>query len=51
MKIQKIKSNKYLGMISAGIGFIVSVTASDTFTLAGGLFLLVAGAILWWMNR
>jgi len=51
MQIPKIRHNKYLGMLSAGLGIIVSITAPDTFTLAGGLFLLIAGAILWWMNR
>ena len=51
MQIPKIKHNKYLGMASAGIGIVISITAPDMLTLAGGLFLLIAGAILWWMNR
>jgi len=51
MEIPKIKHNKYLGMISAVLGIIILLTAPDTITLAGGLFLLITGAILWWMNK
>ncbi len=51
MKIVKIKRNKHLGMVSAFIGILVTFTAPDMFTLAGGVFLLVTGVILWWMNN
>ena len=51
MEIPKIKQNKYIGMVSAGLGIIILITAPDMLTLAGGLFLLITGAILWWMNK
>lgn len=51
MQIQKIQSNKRLGIVSAILGVVVILTATEMLTLAGGLFLLIMGAILWWINR
>ena len=51
MKIQKIESNKGLGVSSmiAGIGDIAF--AASAWEYAGGAFLLIAGAALYWINR
>ena len=51
MKIQKIQSNKRLGMASAVLGIIVILTATEMLGLAGGFFLLIMGLILYWMNK
>lgn len=51
MKIQKIESNKWLGIISAIAGIGVLLMSSGTFERIGGAFLLVVGLALWWINR
>ena len=51
MKIQKIESNKWLGVVSALAGIFVLATATSTWEYAGGAFLLITGMVLYWINR
>ncbi len=51
MKIQKIESNKWLGVASMIAGMGVIAFAASTWEYAGGAFLFIAGAVLYWINR